>query len=165
MTQCPHCQRQLDAWLAGLQAGRLVIRENVQTEIRHHDTGLIEQLSSKNLVVTSGLNLLRDLLDQTQGPITHFAVGTNATAPAAGNTALIAEVYRQVVSQRDKSSAQIIHRCFVPTSAASGNTLREAGLLNSASGGTLFSRVTHDDIVKTNSVSVTHTWTHTLATV
>lgn len=162
---CPYCVRQLDDWLAGLQAGRLIIRENVEIEIVHHDRGDIEHLRAKNMVVTAGLNLLRDLLDQTQGPITYFAVGTNNTAPAAGQTALLGEVYRQVVSQRDKASAQIVHRCFVPTTAGNGNTLQEAALFNASSGGSMFSRVIHDPIVKTNTVSITHTWTHTLATV
>ena len=162
---CPHCHRQLDRWLKDLQAGRCYVRENVAIEIVHHDRGDIEHRRAKNLVVTAGLNLLRDLLDQTQGPITHFATGTSNTAAAAGQTALVAEVYRQVVSQRDKSSAEIIHRCFIPTTAANGNTLREGALFNAASAGTMFSRVTHDDIVKTSSVSVTYTWTHTLATV
>lgn len=148
-----------------IPGGRVAVEENVVIEIRTR-SGLRIVERRHNLVVTAGLNLLRDLLDATQTGITHFAVGTSATAPAAGDTALGAEVYRNVVSQRDKpANGQIVHRCFVPTTAANGVTLQEAGLFTAASGGTLFSRVTYSPILKTNSISVTITWTHTFSAV
>jgi hypothetical protein len=150
--------------LNALAAGRVVVTENVLTEVRDALTDrLLRSIASSNLVVDAGLNQLRDLLDATIGSITHFAVGTSATAPANGQTALVAEVYRNTVTQRVKASASVTQRCFVASSAANGNTLREAALLNAPSAGTMFSRVTHDDIVKTISITVTHAWTHTFA--
>ena len=144
--------------------GRIRVRENVLVEIRDHRTGRVRRLRRSNLVVTAGLNLLRDLLDQTQGPVTHFAVGTSSTAASAGQTALVAEVYRNVVSQRDKpANGQIVHRCFIPTTAANGSTLKEAGLFNDAIAGTMFTRFVMSDIAKTSSISVTITWTHTFS--
>jgi hypothetical protein len=149
---------------AVVHGARVRVRENVVIEVRDRRGRCLRRERRTNLVTTAGLNLLRDLLDASQGPITHFAVGTSGTAPASGNTALGAEVYRNVVSQRDKpANGQIVHRCFVPTTAANGSTLREAGLFNAASGGSLFSRIVYSDIVKTNSISVTITWTHTFS--
>lgn len=164
MIACPHCLHEFE-WLLTEQAkGRLCVLENVVTEVhRASDGTLVEILRNHNLVVDAGLNLLRDLLDATNTAITHFRAGTSSTAPANGQTDLIASVHGNVVSQRVKASFAITHRCFIPSSAANGNTLREAGLFNALTGGTMFSRVTHDDIVKTASNTVTHSWTHTLA--
>ncbi len=149
---------------AVVHGGRIRVQENVLVEIRNHRAGTVRRQRYCNLVVTAGLNLLRDLLDQTQGPITHFAAGTNNTAAAAGQTALLAEVYRNVVSQRDKpANGQIVHRCFIPTTAANGSTLVEGGLFTASAGGSMFTRFTFSSIAKTNSISVTITWTHTFS--
>jgi len=160
--ECPHCHRALDSWLKALATGCVIVKENVLTEVRDALTNrLLRAIATENLVVDAGLNQLRDLLDATNTSITYFAVGTSSTAPANGQTALVAEVYRNTVTQRVKASAAMTQRCFVASTAANGNTLREAGLFNASAAGTMFSRVTHDDIIKTISITVTHAWTHT----
>ena len=163
MTRCPHCSRALDEALNAQAKGRLAVLENVVTEI--HDVGgrLLDVLRAHNRVVDAGLRLIPDLFDVTSGGISHFRVGTSNTAPVDAQTDLVAGVYQNVVSQRVKGNFFITHRCFIPPQSANGNTLREAALVNALTGGTMFSRVTHDDIAKTIAITVTHSWTHTFA--
>lgn len=164
MIACPHCSRDIEGFLNEQAKGRLALVENVVTEIRRAgDDRLLEILRSHNRVVDAGLRLIPDLIDVTAGGISHFRVGTSNTAVADNQTDLVAGVYQNVVSQRVKGNFFVTHRCFIPAQSANGNTLREAGLFNALTGGTMFSRVTHDDIAKTVAITVTHSWTHSFA--
>lgn len=164
MIECPHCLRKIEWALNEAAKGRLAIVENVVTEIRSAlDDRLQEVLRSKNLIVDAGLRLIPDLFDETSGGVSHFRVGTSNTAPAEAQTDLVAGVYQNVVSQRIKGNFFITHRCFLPAQSVNGNTLREAALANALTGGTMFSRVIHDDIAKTVANTVTHSWTHSFA--
>ena len=164
---CPHCQRAFE-WLANLSAkGLLAISENVLVQVHDaHTQALISEQSIHNMVTNSGLQFIRDLIDETQQGCTHFATGTDLSATVIEHTALGAEVYRNAISSRVKVDFEITQRCFIPPSSANGNTLYEAGLFNSADTtpgqSTLFSRVVHDAIVKTISNTVTYSWTHTI---
>ena len=160
---CPHCQREF-AYLANLSAkGLLAISENVLVQVHDARTQeLILEQSIHNMVTNSGLQFIRDLIDETQQGCTHFATGTDLSATVVDHTALGNEVYRNAISSRVKVDFEITQRCFIPPSAANGNTLYEAGLFNASSGGTLFSRVVHDAIAKTISNTVTYSWTHTI---
>ena len=113
-----------------------------------------------NLAVTAGRNLIRDFLngDAVTG-LTHFALGTDGTAVTAADTALGAEVFRDVFTQTTKDAAKLTVKYYLDSSSANGNTLREAALLNAASGGTMYARVALPDaIVKTTSLAYTFTW-------
>lgn len=164
---CPHCRRTFEA-LATLHAkGLLAIGENVLVQVHHAASGkLLEQQEIHNMVTDSGLQFIRDLIDETQQGCTHFATGTDLSPTVAGHTTLGAEVYRNAISAREKVDFEITQRCFIAPSAANGNTLYEAGLFNGADAtagqSTLFSRVVHDAIVKTISNTVTYAWTHTI---
>lgn len=126
---------------------------------------IVQRIRTPNRIVTTGLNLMFDLLkeDTTIG-INFFAVGTDATAAAAAQTALLAEVHRGNITQQTRGTAQLNVTYFLPTTAANGSSLVEAGLLTLSSGGTLFARATHTAIVKTASLTVTYLWTLTLTT-
>lgn len=122
---------------------------------RLHDEG-------HNLVTNAGLNLIRDRVRGVSlvDPLSHFAVGTSNTAASAGQTALVAEVWRDVFTQVTLGSAQIVIRYFLGPNDANGNTLQEVGLLNASSGGSLYARrVLGSAIVKTIDVASTFEWT------
>lgn len=103
----------------------------------------------KNLVVTAGLTLLANRIsDATPDSgclVNYIAVGTDNTAPAAGDTTLGAENARKQVASRTNSAAvAAISTTFnageVPTS-----TINELGLFidgtGTANSGTLLARV------------------------
>ena len=89
-----------------------------------------------------------------------MAVGTGLAAPTHGDTALGAEVFRDVFTQTTPATGRILYRYFLGPNDANGNTLAEVGLLNAASLGTLYARVVlMSPIVKTISIAVTFGWT------
>lgn len=143
------------------QIHALRARANVTIEVRDAVTGaLLSRARQHNLVVTAGRNLIRDLLKgDSAATLTHFALGTGSTAVTAADTTLQTEVFRDTLTQKTASAAQLTCTYYLATGSANGNTLREAGLLTASSGGTLYARVVlASAIAKTASISVTFTW-------
>lgn len=143
-------------------ASSIPVRVNVTVDVRDVASGqLLERSRLHNLVVLAGRNLIRDLLhgDAVAG-LTHFGVGTSATAVAASDTALGAQVLRDTLTQKTKNSAELIVTYYLASGSANGNTLREAGLFNAGAGGSMYARVVlASAIVKTSAIAVTFTWT------
>lgn len=127
------------------------------------DNTPVGERKSLNTVVTAGrlwvLNKLQTAGASTQS-LSHMAVGTSATAPATGDTALTGENLRKAVGTQTLSTTQnppyISNEVLFATNEAN-TTLKEAGLFNSSSGGTMLSHVTFADIVKStsNTLSIT----------
>lgn len=139
----------------------LGIPVNVTIEIHDAITGrLLRREKQHNLVVLAGRNLVRDAINGAGGSytLTHFAVGTGTAAPASTDTALGAEVWRDVVTKRTPDAGKLTIHYYLSSTAANGNALTEAGLFNAASGGTMFARVKYSAINKTASISVTYAW-------
>jgi len=114
-----------------------------------------------NLVVDSGLNMIRDrLAGVAVDPITHGAVGTDASATIESDTALRDEVFRDQLGQRSTASAKsLVCKFVIGAQQANGSVLREAALFNASSGGSMFARVVTEEVVKTDAVLVVYTWT------
>ena len=136
-------------------------RVNVTIDVQDAITGvLLHRQRVHNLVVTAGRNLLRDFLngDAVTG-LTHFAVGTDATAAAATDTTLGAEVFRDALTAKVEDTAKLTCRYYLASGDANGDTLAEAGLLTAAVAGTMYARVVlASTIAKTTSIAVTFTW-------
>jgi len=87
----------------------LIIDVNVKIEVIDVPTGrLIDVIHAHNLVTLAGRNLVRDFLNGLAPThLTHFAVGTGATAPTANDTALEAEVFRDQITKRTPGSGTL----------------------------------------------------------
>lgn len=135
-------------------------KANLTIEVKDAKTGeTLEIIKVHNLTVTTGKNLIRDRLKgNAVNALTHFAVGTSSTAPAVGQTALVTEVFRDQITQFVDGSATLTVKYYLATGYANGNTLREAGLFNAASTGTMYARAIYTAIAKTSSVAVTYSW-------
>jgi hypothetical protein len=143
------------------------IKLHVNVKIIVHDIKTSKVLDIKelhNLAVTSGKNLLRDFLnnDGVDG-LTYFAVGTDNTAAASGDTTLGTEVFRKLFTQTNKTSGSLNIKTYVGSTEGNGNTLTEAGLFGGAAtgvadSGTLYARATFTGIVKTSAIGVTFDW-------
>ena len=140
---------------------------NVQIDVHSaHDGRFLFGDRVHNLVVTSGRNLIRDLLSgASTDELTHFGVGTSSTAVAAGDTDLgaIIGAGRDVLTDINSASGQLTVKYYLNSSTGNGSTLREAGIFNASSGGALFARAVHSAIVKTSSVTVTYSWLITIS--
>jgi hypothetical protein len=96
-----------------------------------------------DLVVDAGLNDLCAKAFGTQTAVFNYvAIGTDATAPAADQTALLAEVMR-VAGTYAKDTP--VGECSMDATfnIAATYALNECGLLNAAAGGTMYCRDTY----------------------
>lgn len=136
---------------------------HVRAELRGPDGALKQVEEEDNLIVTAGRNAIVERLDSspaTSQP-THMAIGTGATAPAAGDTTLQTELDRNALTS-NTASANVL--TMVGDWAAGDGTgaITEAGILNAASTGTLYARATFSVINKGASDTLQITWTFTL---
>lgn len=145
------------------ERAQIVVAENVTVLVQDRHGRVLWRWRGKNLVTNVGLATLPLWMAGTTQAILYGAVGTSNTAADPGQTGLINEVYRANVAQRTPTGETHTTRFFVPTTAANGQTLREAGLFTGDN--RLFSRFVHDDIAKTAQITVTYLWTHSYSRV
>lgn len=123
------------------------------------DDRVINEERVDNLVVTSGYQLLASILAGKADRPSQIALGTSGTAAAAGQTSLVAEVYRKGISSANVNGRQVSFYTFISSGQGNGFTFLEAGLFSSS---TMFARTVFSSIAKTSSISVTITWTITI---
>lgn len=129
-------------------------------------TGKKDIINVKNLFVTLGKNSIADRLRGADtGRITYCAIGTGTTAPALGNTQLVSESFRKLISVSSSSANVTTFETFLNESEGNG-TISEAGLFgnlatNTANSGTLFCR-TLVSRVKTSSDTLSIIWNVTI---
>jgi hypothetical protein len=114
-------------------------------------------------VTTVGKNLVRDgTKGTTSTKLLYFAVGTDNTAPAAGNTKLGTEVFRKAVSSytNGASTGEILVNCYLAPGDAVGVSIAEVGVFggnaasSAANSGVLLARGLYSH-TKTNIESIT----------
>ena len=116
-----------------------------------------------NLVVTAGKGYVASRMkDASATAMSHMAIGSGTTNPAASDTALETELGRVALTSTTVSSAVVT---YVATFAAGTGTgaVTEAGILNASSSGTLLCRTEFSVVNKGSSDSMTITWTVTVS--
>ena len=116
-----------------------------------------------NLVVTAGKGYVASRMkDASATAMSHMAIGSGTTNPAASDTALETELGRVALTSTTVSSAVVT---YVATFAAGTGTgaVTEAGILNASSSGTLLCRTEFSVVNKGSADSMTITWTVTVS--
>lgn len=111
-----------------------------------------------NLVVTTGKNYVASRMAGTSSAVmSHMAIGTSATAAAAGDTALGTEAARTALTSSTVNSNEVV---YVDTFAAGTGTgaITEAGVFNASSGGTMLCRTVFSAVNKSANDGLTITW-------
>ena len=119
-----------------------------------------------NLVVTAGKNWVAGRFKDGSIPaeMSHMAIGSADTAPAAGNTALVTELNRiALTTDGGTVSTNTVQYDARWTSAAAAYAIKEAGIFNAASGGTMLARTTFAVINKGTDDTVSISWTITVS--
>jgi len=137
---------------------------------RFDSTGaLIEMQEYKNLVVSVGkAHIASRMLGTTQGSMSHMGIGTNATAPAASDTALGTEVGTRATATSTQGTGatanQITYSATFPANNPSTQqTIAEAGIFNASTAGTMLCHTALSPTVTKNPTdSITITWTVTV---
>lgn len=118
-----------------------------------------------NLVTTVGKGVVADRMKAapTKNAMSHVAVGTGATAPAAGDTTLGAEVggSRTALGGTAVAGAVITYTATLGPGVGTG-ALTEAGLFNAAAAGDMLARTTFAVINKAAGDTLNVTWTVTV---
>jgi hypothetical protein len=131
-------------------------------------TGEERIVEYKNIIVTVGLSMIAERLagGSNNCDITYTAVGTDATAPALGDTTLGTELDRKAVTTISNSGTQVLISTFFGASEAIG-TLTELGYFGEAASatpdsGTMFNHAVISE-VKTASETLTIQSTFTMS--
>lgn len=126
---------------------------------------LADEERIRNEVLDSGRNLLRDFLAGIGGlsGLTHYAIGTDATAPARAQNPqrLVAEAYRATITSFSTDVAKLTVELYVPSSAANGLTLTEGGpfgngATGAANSGSCYARAIYTARVKNDQKAFTY---------
>lgn len=144
----------------------LKITGAVTLKLLDKEGNVLESREIPNLVVTTGKTFIAASMLKTSAntPIamTHMAVGTNNTAPAAANTALGAEAGRVALSSATSSANVVTYTATFPAGTGTG-ALVEAGIFNDASAGTLLCRTTFAVVNKGAADAMSITWAITVS--
>lgn len=135
-----------------------------------------QELYVPNLVVTSGKGFIASrMIGTSANTMSHMGIGTSSTAEAVGDTTLGAELTvaggytsyaRQTVSSSNPTANQVQYTCTfganVPSAPSGGAILREAGIFNASTGGTMLCRTVYPTVTKLPADALTITWTITV---
>jgi hypothetical protein len=126
---------------------------------------VLQQLEVPNLVVTSGKNYIASkIVATTNSPasMTHMAIGTGTSSPAAGDTTLGTQTGRVSLSGSSVSSNAITYTATFPAGTGDG-AITEAGIFNASSGGTMLCRTTFPVVNKASGDTLAITWVVTVS--
>lgn len=116
-----------------------------------------------NLVVTAGKEFVASrMAGVSSSEMSHMAIGTDNTAPAAGNTALGTEAARVSLTSTTVTNADVVYVATFGAGTGTGSIV-EAGLFNASSGGDMLCRTTFAVVNKGSNDSITITWTVTVS--
>ena len=116
-----------------------------------------------NLVVTTGKEFVASRIkDATTAVMSHMAIGSGATAPAAGDTALGNELHRSALVSTTVSGAVVTYSADFGAGDGTG-AVTEAGLFNASSAGTLFCRTTFAVVNKGPNDTMSISWSVTVS--
>ena len=119
-----------------------------------------------NLVVTAGKNWVAGRFKDGSIPdeMSHMALGSGDTAAAAGKTALATELNTiALTTDGGTVSTNTVQYDATWTSSHAAYVIKEAGIFNAASGGTMLARTTFAVINKGTDDTVSISWTITVS--
>jgi hypothetical protein len=148
------------------EQGGIKIKGLAHLELFGPDGILKQEQWVKNIITTVGLTHIADRMASTlsEDAMGYMAVGTDATAVAAGNTALGGEVAssRTALSSRTHSGAVVTYVCSFGAGVGTG-ALYEAGIFNAAAAGIMLNRLTYAVVNKGASDTLQITWSLTFS--
>lgn len=147
---------------------RFTIRGDFRFELVGADGKTKDVREVRNLIVNGGLDFVKELLLDSVTPttlatMTHIAIGSDATAETATDSALGAELARQAFDNYTAGGVGIASvDVTIPAGTGTG-AIAEAGILDAPAAGNLLNRVTFAAVNKTASDALKVTFTLTIA--
>lgn len=128
--------------------------------------GTIEKFKKDNLICNVGFDFIADAIGNggaRPAVMGYIAVGTSATAAAAGDTTLGAESARVAATYSHTAGTKTFQLAATFNPGVASAALTEAGVLNGATGGILFDHVVFPVINKGANDTLTATFTFTMS--
>lgn len=111
----------------------LLVQGYIEVIEREASTGrMLDYYRGRNRVVDLGLGMVADRIRGNTGVsgVSLYALGTDSTPPTAGDVALLAEAYRDVLTQTRVSGAELKLTLFLGSTQGNGVTYQEGGAFN-----------------------------------
>lgn len=128
--------------------------------------GDIQTVRKDNLILNNGFDFICNAIGSaTSRPavMSHIAVGSGTTAPAATQTALVNEITRKAADYSHSTGTKVMMFTTRFGAGEATGALTEAGVVNASSGGTFIDRVTFSVINKGEADELTITFQFTLS--
>lgn len=113
--------------------------------------GDVEVVRKDNIIVNAGFDFICDAVGKSASRpnvMSHIAVGTGTTTPAASQTALVAELARQAATYAHTAGTQVMTFTTTYNPGVATGAITEAGVFNAASAGIMLDRVLFNVINK-----------------
>ena len=141
---------------------------NWRLEVIGPDGKVKDVREKRNLIVNAGLNYLREFILDSVTPTTlprmgWIAIGSDATAVAAGNTALGTELAREAVETYTAGGTGVASIDNTFGAGVGTGTVTEAGVFSASTAGTMLNRVVFAAVTKGAGDSLKVTFTLTFA--
>jgi len=117
----------------------------------------------KNLVVNVGKDFVASRMVAASATVmSHMAIGSGTTAPAAGDTTLDSELGRVTLASSSATGAVVTYTASFPAGTGTG-AVTEAGIFNAGTAGTMLCRTVFSVVNKGANDSMSVTWTVTVS--
>ncbi len=114
----------------------------IVTTLKTHPSNPPELQQYKNTIVNVGLAFICErLLDNNKTPMSHMAVGGSNVSTQMIMSTLTAEINRRPFQTSSASGNKLQYTTAWPAGVLTGKTVKEIGLFNAATNGTMLSRV------------------------
>jgi len=126
------------------------------------DGRLKDEKTVDNLVVSTGLAFIASRMkDATAAVMSHMAMGSGTSSPAAGNTALVTELSRIALTSTTVTANAVAYSATFGPAAGTG-AVTEAGLFSASSAGSMLCRTVFGVVNKEAGDTMVITWTVTI---
>ena len=116
-----------------------------------------------NMVVSTGISFVSSRMHGASASVmSHLAIGSDNTAAAANQTALLTELARGALTSTTVSGAQVTYVASIPPGTGTGS-VTEAGILNAGSAGTMLCRSVFDAVTKGATDTMQFNWVLTVS--
>lgn len=136
------------------------------TAVLVREDGEVEVTRKDNIIVNVGFDFIANAIGNSGARpacMGWIAVGTSATAPAAGDSGLGSELNRQAATFSHSAGTKTFTFQSSYAAGVATGALTEAGVLNASTGGTLFDHVSFNVINKGANDTLTITFTFTMS--
>ena len=142
----------------------LKLKGRVALELKDAQGNTKEVREIDNLVVNTGLGYIADRMEGTsEAVMSHMGLGSGSTAAAAGDTDLETLLgSREALDSTTVTANQIVYVASFEAGDATG-AVREAGIFNASTAGTMLCRTTFDVVNKAADDTLAVTWTITIS--